>query len=55
LSAFALAAGNAALPDRRIGARIGAAISTEAAIAACQSPVGAIVTALGWVPGIVEG
>ena len=34
---------------------IGAAISTEEAIAACQSPVGARVTACGWVPGAADG
>ena len=42
-------------PDSRIGARIGAAISTDEAIAACQSSVGASVTAVGWVPAAAEG
>ena len=43
------------LPDSSIGARIGGAISTEAAIAACQSSLGARVTAAGWVPGAADG
>ncbi len=42
-------------PESRIGARIGGAISTEEAIAACQSSVGAITTAEGWVPGVCRG
>ena len=50
-----VAGGSAALPESRIGARIGGAISTEAAIAASQSSVGAIVTAVGWVPAATEG
>ena len=55
LSACAVAAGSEPLPDSRIGARIGGAISTEAAIAASQSSVGASVTAAGWVPGAEDG
>ena len=54
-SALVVAGGSAVLPESRIGARIGGAISTEAAIAACQSSVGAIVTAVGWVPATWEG
>ena len=50
LSASAVADGSDELPDSRIGARIGAAISTDEAIAACQSSVGASVTTGGWVP-----
>ena len=42
LSALVVAGGSAVLPERRIGARIGGAISTEAAIAASESSVGAI-------------
>ncbi len=55
LSALVVAGGSAALPERRIGAWIGDAISTEAAIAASQSSVGAIVTAAGWVPATCDG
>src|SRR5947209_10644575 len=53
--ALALAAGSAPEPESRIGARIGAAIRTEDAIAASQSSLGAIVTALGCVPATVDG
>ncbi len=55
LSASAVVGGIAVLPDSSTGARIGGAISTEAAIAACQSSDGASVTAVGWVPGAAEG
>ena len=50
-----VAGGSEVLPESRIGAPIGGAISTDAAIAASQSSVGAIVTAVGWVPGAAEG
>src|SRR5579875_1567211 len=42
-------------PESRSGARIGQAISTEAAIAASQSLVGASATTGGCVPGATEG
>ena len=54
-SAFVVAGGSAPGPESRIGARIGGAMRTDAAIAACQSSVGASATAVGWVPGTVEG
>ncbi len=55
LSASAVAGGRAELPESRIGARMGGAISTEEAIAACQLSLGAMVTAVGWVPATLEG
>src|SRR5947209_946044 len=54
-SASTVADGRLELPERRTGARIGDAISTDAAIAASQSSVGAIVTTFGWLPGAAEG
>ena len=54
-SASAVAAGIAVGPDSSSGARIGGAISTAEAIAACQSPVDASATAVGWVPGAADG
>ena len=54
-SVVEVAAGIESLPDSSIGARIGGAISTEAAIAACQSEVGASATARGCVPGAADG
>ena len=51
----AVAVGSDVGPESRIGALIGAAISTEEAIAACQSPVGASVTTWGCVPAPLEG
>src|SRR5579884_4480040 len=42
-------------PDRRIGAASGGEEKTDAAIAACQSSVGARTTTDGWVPPPVEG
>src|ERR1700761_9237520 len=50
-----VAAGSVVGPESRTGAWMGEAISTEAAIAACQSPVGASVTAVGWVPDTTDG
>ena len=50
-----MADGSEVAPDSRIGARIGDDISTDEAIAACQSSVGASVTAVGWVPLAAEG
>src|ERR1700759_4110832 len=55
LSAVAVALGSVVGPERSTGAWMGGAISTEAASAACQSPVGASVTAVGWVPGAADG
>src|SRR5690348_9522714 len=55
LSVSLVADGSEVDPDSRIGARIGDDISTDEAIAACQSSVGASVTAVGWVPGAAEG
>ena len=55
VSADEVADGNAVLGDSRIGAWTGEAIRTEAAIAACQSSVGASATAAGWVPGAADG
>src|SRR5579884_281044 len=53
--AWAVALGNLAAPESSTGARIGEAIITAEASAACQSSVGAIVTAAGWVPEPMEG
>src|ERR1700733_3982083 len=50
-----VAAGSAVAPESSTGAPMGGAISTDAAIAACQSPVGASVTTFGWVPGTTDG
>ena len=55
VSASLVADGSEVAPDSRIGARIGEDISTDEAIAACQSSVGASVTAVGWVPLAAEG
>src|SRR5450755_5134650 len=54
VSADEVAGGSEALGDSRVGAWTGAAIRTEAAIAACQSSVGASATAAGWVPGAAD-
>ena len=54
-SALAVAEGSELLGERSMGARIGGAISTEEANAACQLLVGARVTADGWVPGACDG
>ena len=43
------------MPDSSTGALIGADISTDEASAACQSSVGATVTAVGWVPAAAAG
>src|ERR1700742_4532810 len=50
-----VAAGSAVGPEGRTGAWMGEPISTKPAIAACQSPVGASVTAVGWVPDTTDG
>ena len=55
VSVLEVAAGSELGPDSSTGAWMGGAISTDAAIAASQSPVGASVTAVGWVPGAAEG
>src|SRR5450755_938308 len=55
LSASAVARGSSEPPESSTGARIGGAISTAEATAACQSLLGAIVTAVGWVPGATDG
>src|ERR1700761_9855807 len=54
-SASLVAAGSGGGPDSRIGARIGEDMSTDEAIAACQSSVGASVTAVGCVPPAADG
>ena len=54
-SASRVAIGRPDLSDSRIGALIGEAISTAEASEACQSSVGASVTAWGCVPDAVDG
>ena len=55
VSVSAVAGGSEVLPESSTGAWMGGAISTDAAIAACQSSVGASVTAVGWVPAPTDG
>src|SRR5919201_443808 len=55
LRALDVAEGSEELPERRIGAFRGPDIRTDEAIAACQSSVGAITAAAGWVPDAAEG